>query len=103
MIEGSYEWIFTNVADVMTKKLFSSAKLLAGAQGQLNVIKWVHIVENMDAAKLLKGNELILTAGINLKNNVDAFRHFIHQLISSKSAGQFIELGSAIQKIPDCI
>ncbi|WP_210471515.1 PucR family transcriptional regulator ligand-binding domain-containing protein [Sporosarcina sp. 6E9] len=49
------------VADVLTKKLFSSAKLLAGAQVQINVIKWVHIVENMDAAKLLKGNELILT------------------------------------------
>jgi PucR family transcriptional regulator, purine catabolism regulatory protein len=28
------------VADVLTKKLFSSAKLLAGAQGQINVIKW---------------------------------------------------------------
>ncbi len=55
------------VADVLTKKLFSSAKLLAGAGGQLNVIKWVHIVENMDAAKLLKGNELILTTGYSFK------------------------------------
>lgn len=27
------------VADVLSKKLFSSAKLLASAQGQLNVIK----------------------------------------------------------------
>jgi len=91
------------VADVLTKKLFSRAKLLAGAEGQLNVIKWVHIVENMDAAKLLKGNELILTTGIHLKNNVDDFHHFIHQLIASKSAGLCIELGSSIQKIPDCI
>lgn len=90
------------VADVLMKKLFSNAKLLAGAQGQLNVIKWVHIVENMDAAKLLKGNELILTTGIHLKNN-DDFHHFIHQLIVSNSAGLCIELGHSIQKIPDCI
>ncbi|WP_338656134.1 PucR family transcriptional regulator [Sporosarcina psychrophila] len=91
------------IADVLTKKLFSSAKLLAGAEGQLNIIKWVHIVETMDAAKLLKGNELILTTGIHLKNNDDDFHHFIHQLIASKSAGLCIELGSVIQEIPDCI
>lgn len=65
------------VADVLTKKLFSSAKLLAGANGQQNIIKWVHIIENMDAIKLLKGNELILTTGIHLKNNDDGFRPFI--------------------------
>lgn len=91
------------VADVLTKKLFSSAKLVAGPLGQHNVIKWVHIVENMDAAKLLKGNELILTTGIHLKRSTEDFHHFIHQLIASKSAGLCIELGSSIQKIPDCI
>lgn len=91
------------VADVLTKKLFSSAKLHAGAKGQDNVIKWVHIVENMDAAKLLKGNELILTTGIHLKNRLEDFHYFIHQLIDSKSAGLCIELGTSIQKIPDCI
>src|SRR6185312_13276799 len=36
-------------------------------------------------------------------NNDDDFHHFIHQLIASKSAGLCIELGSAIQKIPNCI
>ncbi len=61
MIGGSYEWISLTVADVLTKKSFSSAKLLAGAQGQLNVIKWVNSAKNMDATKLVKGNELILT------------------------------------------
>lgn len=91
------------VADVMTKKLFSSAKLIAGANGQQNVIKWVHIVEHMDAVKLLKGSELILTTGIHLKNNADGFKQFIHQLIESKAAGLCIELGSSIQAIPDCI
>ena len=91
------------VADVLTKKLFSSAKLIAGANGQQNIIKWVHIVENMDATKLLKGNELILTTGIHLKNNVDDFKQFIHQLIASKSSGLCIELGSSIQTIPDLV
>ena len=91
------------VADVMTKKLFSSAQLIAGVKGQLNVIKWVHIVENMDAAKLLKGNELILTTGIHLKDNDESFKQFIHQLIASKAAGLCIELGSSIQKIPNFI
>lgn len=89
------------VADVLTKKLFSSAKLIAGANGQQNIIKWVHIVENMDTAKLLKGNELILTTGIHLKNNDDTFKQFIHQLIASKAAGLCIELGSSIQDIPE--
>ena len=72
-------------------------------KGQLNVIKWVHIVENMDTTKLLKGNELILTTGIHLKDNDDDFYHFIQQLIASKSAGLCIEFGSFIQKIPDSI
>ncbi|KOS69096.1 hypothetical protein AEA09_11440 [Lysinibacillus contaminans] len=91
------------VADAMTKKLFSSASLIAGAKGQLNVIKWVHIVENMDTVKLLKGNELILTTGIHLKENDECFKQFIHQLIASKAAGLCIELGSSIQKIPEFI
>ncbi|MGE7022884.1 PucR family transcriptional regulator [Solibacillus cecembensis] len=91
------------VSDVMTKKLFSSAQLIAGAKGRLNVIKWVHIVESMDAAKLLKGNELILTTGIHLKDNEECFKQFIHQLIASKAAGLCIELGSSIQKIPHFI
>lgn len=91
------------VADVMSKKLFSSATLIAGAKGQLNVIKWVHIVENMDAAKLLKGNELILTTGIHLKDNDECFKQFIHQLIASNAAGLCIELGNSIQKIPEFI
>ncbi|MEG0472709.1 MAG: PucR family transcriptional regulator [Solibacillus sp.] len=91
------------VSDVMTKKLFSSAQLIAGATGQLNVIKWVHIVESMDAAKLLKGNELILTTGIHLKDNDESFKQFIHQLIASKAAGLCIELGSSIQKVPHFI
>ena len=91
------------VADVLTKKLFSSAKLIAGTNGQQNIIKWVHIVENMETAKLLKGNELILTTGIHLKNNDDAFKHFIHQLITSKAAGLCIELGSSIQDIPEFV
>lgn len=73
------------VADVMTKSLFSSAKLIAGDKGQLNTIKWVHIVENMDATKLLKGNELILTTGIHLKDNNDGFIQFIQQLIETKA------------------
>lgn len=87
----------------MTKKLFNSAQLIAGAKGQHNVIKWVHIVESMDAAKLLKGNELILTTGIHLKDNDDDFKQFIHQLIASKAAGLCIELGSSIQEIPKSI
>ncbi|MFJ7734784.1 PucR family transcriptional regulator [Lysinibacillus sp. NPDC097287] len=91
------------VADVLTKKLFSSAKLIAGANGQQNIIKWVHIVENMETAKLLKGNELILTTGIHLKNNDDGFKQFIDQLIASKAAGLCIELGSSIQTIPDFV
>ena len=91
------------VADVMTKKLFASAKLIAGTNGTHNIIKWVHIVEHLDAVKLLKGNELILTTGIHLKNNADHFIQFIHQLIASKAAGLCIELGSSIQKIPDFI
>lgn len=91
------------VADVLTKELFTNAKLIAGVNGQQNIIKWVHIVENMDATKLLKGNELILTTGIHLKNNVDSFKQFIDQLIASKAAGLCIELGSSIQNIPDTI
>ncbi|MEK4425067.1 PucR family transcriptional regulator [Solibacillus sp. FSL K6-1523] len=91
------------VSEVMTKKLFSSARLIAGAKGQLNVIKWVHIVESLDAAKLLKGNELILTTGIHLKDNEEIFKQFIHQLIASKAAGLCIELGNSIQEIPHFI
>ena len=41
--------------------------------------------------------------GYSFEDNDDDFHHFIHQLIASKSAGLCIDLGSAIQKIPDRI
>lgn len=89
------------IEDVMKKKIFDCAKLIGGAKGQVTTIKWVHIIEHMDAVKLLKGNELILTTGIHLKNHQQVFVNFIEQLIESKAAGLCIELGSSVQEIPD--
>ena len=39
-------------------------ELIAGRGGLMNLVNWVHIIEDEDVSKFLHGNELVFTAGI---------------------------------------
>ncbi|MEK4627300.1 MAG: PucR family transcriptional regulator ligand-binding domain-containing protein [Solibacillus sp.] len=89
------------VQEVLNRKHFESAKVVAGNAGLSHVIKWIHIMEVTDVKQLIKGNELILTTGVVLKDNEQGFLQFVKQLSNLEVAGLCVELGMYIEVIPE--
>lgn len=87
------------VQDLFGKNHFEKAEIVAGTSGVLNPIKWVHILESKEITSLIKGNELILTTGIQLVEE-ETLYHFVDQLIATGAAGLCIEYGEHIQSVP---
>lgn len=55
------------VRDVLKRKYFESAKLIAGHHGLERQVQWTHILEIKDFDTLINGGELILTTGVGLQ------------------------------------
>lgn len=87
------------VQDLFDKKHFQKAEIIAGYDGVLNSIKWIHILETKEISTFIKGNELILTTGIQLIQE-DIFFEFVEQLITKAASGLCIEFGEHIQSVP---
>lgn len=86
------------LTDILKRKNFNNAKVLAGTDGLERSIKWVHILETKDFDSLLNGGELILTTGINLEleTSLDTYE----RLIEKEAAGICIEVGPYFKKLP---
>lgn len=87
---------------LLDKKHFDKATIVTGHNGLSNQVKWVHILETIDIEQLIHGNELILTTGIQLKEEA-SFLSFVQQLIESLVAGLCIEYGQNVNAIPECV
>ncbi|MEI5908439.1 PucR family transcriptional regulator ligand-binding domain-containing protein [Bacillus spongiae] len=90
------------VQQVLKRKYFQSAKVLAGSTSLHRHVKWVHIVEVTTIENLLNGNELILTTGLAWKEE-HTFLSIMDQLIASRAAGICLELGTNIESIPPSV
>ncbi|MFT8320679.1 MAG: PucR family transcriptional regulator ligand-binding domain-containing protein [Bacillus sp. (in: firmicutes)] len=87
------------VAEVLKRKPFNKAKVLAGKDGLNRKIKWTHILEVKDIELFVNGGELILTTGIHLQ--LDEYNQFeyVKKLIDLDTACLCIEIGSSITNI----
>lgn len=92
-----------SVKEVLQRKYFACAKVVAGENGLDRTIKWIHILEVDDVKHFIQGKELILTTGVVLKNNEQGFLHFVKQLSDLHVAGLCIELGMYIHTIPKSV
>ncbi len=72
----------------------------AGRRQLDRAIRWVHAAEVPNIARLLRGNELLLTTGIGLGKRALDQRRFIRGLAEREIAGLVIELGQAFDDIP---
>ncbi|BCB03470.1 PucR family transcriptional regulator [Bacillus sp. KH172YL63] len=90
------------VEDMLIRKNFEHAKVVAGKKGLKRQVKWVHVVEVTSIKNLLNGNELILSTGIALKEE-DVFLSLINQLIACDAAALCIELNTNISSIPESV
>jgi PucR family transcriptional regulator, purine catabolism regulatory protein len=90
---------YLSVEDILMRKHFEHAKVIAGHKGIRRQVKWVHVVEVTTIRNLLNGNELILTTGLALKEE-ETFLSLIQQLIESGASAIGIELDTNITEIP---
>ncbi|SDC43045.1 PucR family transcriptional regulator [Actinokineospora iranica] len=67
-------------------------RVVAGAAGLANRVRWVHAAEVADIAALLRGGELVLTTGIALPDDAEALTRYVDELAGVGAAGLVVEL-----------
>ncbi|WP_142323591.1 PucR family transcriptional regulator [Bacillus sp. AFS015802] len=93
---------YFSVKDILERKYFEHAKVIAGHNGLARQVKWVHVVEVTSIKNLLNGNELILSTGIALQEE-GCFLSLIQQLVDCDAAAICIELDTNISTIPQTV
>lgn len=73
------------VKDALALDNLKSAKVVAGLNGEDRVIQYVDIMETPDAYKWIRKNELIITTGYTIREDLDA------QLRLARQAGQMMQ------------
>lgn len=87
------------VSDILRRKHFKDAMVVAGIEGLQRMVKWVHVLEVTSVQNLLSGQELILSTGVAWREE-NLFVSMIQQLIDNQAAGLCLELGTYITDIP---
>lgn len=75
-----------------------SMRLIAGAGGMENTVRWVHIVEDSEVPDFLHGNELIFTTGIAHRGN-DWLKDFVVSLKAKGAVGLVVNIGPHILSV----
>ena len=94
------EHFHLTVADILKRKHFENAQLIAGEKGIGRFVKWVHVVEVTSIRNLLNGNELILSTGVAWKENPDLFVSMVKEFLENQASGLCIEMGTYMTEIP---
>jgi PucR family transcriptional regulator, purine catabolism regulatory protein len=92
---------YITVGDLLQRKHFEDIEVLAGEEGLIRPVKWVHIVEVTNIRKLLRGGEFILSTCALLHDNKELFLSVVEQLIEVRASGLCIELGTYTTHIPE--
>ncbi|AOV06223.1 PucR family transcriptional regulator [Sporosarcina ureilytica] len=88
------------VQDVLQRKSFHCAKVIAGRTGLNRQVKWSHILETKDFESLINGGELILTTGVGLRLDRSTQLQYVKKLIEKEVAAICIEIGPHFSEIP---
>lgn len=86
--------------NILTLPHLEKMKVVAGIGGLDRIISWVHVMENPEHSVWLKGGELLLISGINIKDDLEALLDLIKDINSRNLAGVVINVGPYIQSIP---
>ena len=90
---------------VKLRELYESVKkfdieLLAGSEGLDNIVRWVHMVENVDLSVFLESQQVAFTTGIGINGDKELLELVIHTHANNAS-GMIINIGPYIKSIPD--
>ena len=74
--------------------------VLAGAGSLDREVRWTHVSEVADVARLLHGGELLLTTGIALPDDAAGLVAWVRELAAAGCAGVCLELGRRYDAVP---
>lgn len=78
-------------------------RMLAGKEGQDNIVSWVYYMEDPHYVDWLKGGELIIVTGLITKEREDKLIEFIDALVEYDIAGIVINLSYYITAVPEAV
>ncbi|MDX6234607.1 MAG: PucR family transcriptional regulator, purine catabolism regulatory protein [Nocardioidaceae bacterium] len=81
----------------------SDPEVLAGHDQLDRPVRWMHPAEVSDIAHLLRGDEVVLTTGSFLSEDVAGSRAYVASLADAGVAGLFVELGRHWQAPPQAL
>lgn len=87
------------IQEILDRKSFKKAQIIAGRGGITNNVKWSHILETTDIKSFINGGELILTTGYGLQLDKPDGVKYIKEFIKHKAAGLCIELGTHVDSV----
>lgn len=91
------------VAECLTLRPLTEATLVAGHQGLMRQVRWVHVVDILEVGECLGGGELVLTCGVLLGKHVELQRQMIGILDHVGAAGLGIAIGPYMDHVPDLL
>ncbi|WP_341280861.1 PucR family transcriptional regulator [Paenibacillus sp. FSL H8-0537] len=89
------------IRDILRRPLFQKAEVLASEEALNRTVRWVHIMEVIQAGQLLSGGELILTTGIGWQEDEEHSLIFLQQLLNSGASGLCIKLVPYTARLPE--
>lgn len=77
-------------------------KLVAGDSGLKRVVRWVHMVENVEISSFLEGQEIAFTTGVGLESEEDLFE-LVKYNYNQNASAMVINIGPFIERISESI
>ncbi len=76
--------------------------LLAGQSAGEHVVTWAHLLEDISAAELFLGNELVVTSGFSARDEASLLK-FVTSICEKSIAGLVINTGKYVLDIPSSV
>jgi len=94
--------VLPTVRDVLELEVVRRGRpQVLAAAGQLDgTVRWVHAIEQADAARLLHGGELVLSTGIALPEEAAPLAAYAADLAAAGVSGLAVELGRRYRELP---
>lgn len=90
------------MAEVLALAVFSAGApvVVVGGDALGAAVRWVHVSDSADVARLLEGGELLLSTGSGWPDDPALLAGFVTQLARVGAAGIVLELGSHYRYVP---
>lgn len=83
--------------------LYPECRLIAGAAGQDRPVRWVHVVEQPDAANWLRGGDFALVSGVGWPRAAVEQRDTVRQMIEAGVSGILFATGRFLTSVPEAV